>query len=160
MERTFQGLQNRTNRDFFIFFCITVTAFPRYTTVLWLLDFGQSDLFTLIGNSFPRKNSYNKNQMTVGKNFSGATKQDQPRFSIFFCLKVTAFPRYTTVLCLLDYRHSDLFTLVGYSFVREDSNVNQSAKGIKWSAVSLPCLTSLVFMGGSRAAGPIEDKVL
>ena len=88
MERTFQGLQNRTNRDFFIFFCITVTAFPRYTTVL----------------------------------------------------------------CLLDYRHSDLFTLVGYSFVREDSNVNQSAKGIKWSAVSLPCFSLLTF--GKQGSGP------
>ena len=33
----------------------------------------QSDLFTLVGNSFDRKNLKIKNQITVGKNFSGAT---------------------------------------------------------------------------------------
>ena len=31
-------------------------------------------LFTLVGNSFGRKNLNIKNQMTVGKNFSRATK--------------------------------------------------------------------------------------
>ena len=36
----------------------------------------------------------------------------------------------------------------------------QSPKGIKWSAVPLPCSTfSLVFMGAGRAAAPIGDEV-
>ena len=55
-------------------FSLEVTAFPRYTTVWWLLDLGNSDLFTLVANSFVTKNSDNKNKMTVGKNFSRATK--------------------------------------------------------------------------------------
>ena len=38
---------------------------------------------------------------------------------------------------------------------------NQLPKGIKWSAVPLPCSTFfLVFMGGGRAAAPIGDEVL
>ena len=106
----------------------------------------------MVGYSFVRKNFKIKNQITVRKKFSRATKWDHPRFFIFFGLEVTAFPRCTTVLCLLDYRHSDLFTLVGYSFVREDSNVNQLAKGIKWSAVSLPCFSLLTF--GKQGSGP------
>ena len=55
-------------------FSLEVTAFPRYTTVWWLLDLAHSDLFTLVGYSFIRKNSNIKNQMTNGKNFLGATK--------------------------------------------------------------------------------------
>ena len=31
------------------FFSLEITAFPRYTTVWWLLDLGHSDLFTLVG---------------------------------------------------------------------------------------------------------------
>ena len=39
--------------------------------------------------------------------------------------------------------------------------IAQRPKGIKWSAVPLPCSTFfLVFMGGSRAAALIGDKVL
>ena len=38
---------------------------------------------------------------------------------------------------------------------------NKEPKGIKWSAVPLPCTTFfLVFMGGGRAVAPIGDKVL
>ena len=75
----------------------------------------KSDLFTLVGYNFVRKNFKIKNQMTVGKRFSRATKWDHPRFFIFFGLEVTAFPRYTTVWWLLDLGNSDLFTLVGFS---------------------------------------------
>ena len=39
-----------------------------------VMDLGHSDLFTLVGYSFIRKNLNIKNQMTVGKNFLGATK--------------------------------------------------------------------------------------
>ena len=48
----FQGQQNKTNRNFFIFFGLEVTAFPRYNTVWWLLDLGHSDLFIFVGDSF------------------------------------------------------------------------------------------------------------
>ena len=38
---------------------------------------------------------------------------------------------------------------------------NELPKGIKWSAVPLPCSTfSLVFMVAGRAAAPIGDIVL
>ena len=39
-----------------------------------VVGFEKSDLFTLVGNSFARKNFKIKNQITVGKNFSRATK--------------------------------------------------------------------------------------
>ena len=77
----------------------------------------KSDLFTLVGYNFVRKNFKNKNQMTVGKRFSRASKWDHPRFFFFFGLEVTAFPRYTTLWWLLDLRHSDHFTLVGFSSI-------------------------------------------
>ena len=48
------------------------------------MNLGYSNLFTLVGNNFVRKNSNNKNRMTVEKEISRATKLDQPRFSIFF----------------------------------------------------------------------------
>ena len=54
--------------------------------------------------------------MTVEKEISRATKLDQPRFSIFFGLEVTASQRYATIWWSLDLGHSKLFTLVGYSF--------------------------------------------
>ena len=108
---------------FFNPFGLEVTAFPRYTTVWWLLDLGHSDLFTLVGYSFVRRNLNVKNQITVGKKFSRATKWDHPRFFIFFGLEVTAFPRFITVWWLLDLGHSDLFTLVGFSFVRKNLNI-------------------------------------
>ena len=39
--------------------------------------------------------------------------------------------------------------------------INKKPKGVKWSAVPLPCSTfSWVFMGGGRAEAPIGDKVL
>ena len=63
-----------------------------------LLDLGHSDLFTLVGNSFVGRKLNIKNQITVGKNFSGATKLEQLRFSTIFSLEVTAFPRYTMVV--------------------------------------------------------------
>ena len=50
----------------------------------WLLNWRESDLFTLVGYSFVRKNCKTKNQITVGKIFSRATKWDYPRFFIFF----------------------------------------------------------------------------
>ena len=100
---------------FSIFFGLEVTAFLRYTTLWWLFVLEHSNLFTLVGFSFVRKNSSNKNQMTLGKKFSGATKWDQPRFSIFFCLEVTAFPRYKTVRWLLDLTNSYHHTLVSYN---------------------------------------------
>ena len=83
----------------------------------------KSDLFTLVGYNFVRKNFKIKNQMTVGKRFSRATKWDHPRFFFFFGLEVTAFPRYTTLWWLLDLWSSDLVTLVGYSFVRKNLNI-------------------------------------
>ena len=83
------------------------------------MDLGHSNLFTLVGYSFVWKDFNNNNQLTVKKNFSRAIKWDQRRFSIFFGLEVTAFPRYNTVWWLLDLGHSDLFIFVGYSFVRE-----------------------------------------
>jgi len=57
-----------------MFFGLEVTAFPRYTTVWWWLNLGHSDLFSLGGYSFVRKNSNIKSQMTFEDNFSGATK--------------------------------------------------------------------------------------
>ena len=87
-----------------------------------LLDLRNSDLFALVSNSFVRKNLNIKNQTTVGKNISRATIKEQPRFSIFFGLEVKLLPRYTTVWSLLDLEHSDLFTLVGYSFVKKKKN--------------------------------------
>ena len=87
------------------------------------MDLGHSILFTLVGNSFVRKNLNNKNQIINRKNFKGATKWDQPRFSIYFSLEVTAFSKYITAWWLLDLGHSDLFTLVGYRFVRKNSNI-------------------------------------
>ena len=88
----------------------------------------------VVGNSFVKKNFKIKNQMTVGKQISRAPKWDQPRFSIFFGLEVTAFQRYTTVWWLLDLRHSDLFTLVGYSFARKNYNIkNQMTVGKNFS---------------------------
>jgi hypothetical protein len=38
------------------------------------LDLGHSDIFTLVGFSFVRKNLNIKNLMTVGKSISRATK--------------------------------------------------------------------------------------
>ena len=38
------------------------------------VNLGHSDLFTLVGNIFMRKNSYVENKMNAGKNFSGTTK--------------------------------------------------------------------------------------
>ena len=108
---------------FYSFICLEVTVLQRYTTVWWLLDLRQSDLFTLVSNSFVRRNFKIKNQITVGKNFSRATNLEQLRFSIFFGLEVAAFQRYTTVWWLLDLRQSDLFTLVGYSFARKNCNI-------------------------------------
>ena len=87
------------------------------------MDLGHSDLFILVGYSFVWKNFNNNNQMTFRKNFSRAIKWDQPRFSIFFGLEVTAFIRYTIVWWWLDLGHSDLFSLGGYSFVRKNSNI-------------------------------------
>ena len=96
----------------------------------WLLNWRESDLFTLVGYSFVRKNCKTKNQITVGKIFSRATKWDYPRFFIFFGLEVTAFSRYTTAWWLLDFGHSNLFTLVGFSFARKNLNIkNQMTVG-------------------------------
>ena len=101
------------------------------------MDLGHSDLFTLVGYSFVWKNFNNNNQMTVRKNFSRAIKWDQPRFSIFFCLEVTAFPTYNTVWWLLDLGHTNLFTLVGYSFVRKNFNIkNQMTVGENFSGAT------------------------
>ena len=50
----------------------------------WLLNLREYNLFTLVGYSFVRKNCKTKNQITVGKIFSRATKWDYPRFFIFF----------------------------------------------------------------------------
>ena len=61
-----------------------------------------------------------KNHMTVGKRISSSSKPDQPRFYSFICLEVTVLQRYTTVWWLLDLRQSDLFTLIGNSFVRKN----------------------------------------
>ena len=102
---------------FSIFLGLEVTAFTRCNTVWRLLDLGNSDLVTLVGYSFVRKNLNIKNQMTVGKRFSRATKWAHPRFFFFFGLEVTAFPRYTTLWWLLDLGHSDHFTLVGFSSI-------------------------------------------
>ena len=41
---------------FYSFICLEVTVLQRYTTVWWLLDLRQSDLFTLVSNSFVRRN--------------------------------------------------------------------------------------------------------
>ena len=40
------------------------------------------------------------------------------------------------------------------------SKENQSPKGIKLSAVPLPCSTFLGSLGGNRAAAPIGDRIL
>ena len=60
--------------------------------------------------------------MTVGKQISRVPKWDQPRFSIFFGLEVTAFTRCNTVWRLLDFGNSNLVSLVGYTFVRKNVN--------------------------------------
>ena len=117
IRKNFPGATIWDQPRFFIFFGLEVTAFPRYTTLWWLLDLWSSDLVTLVGYSFVRKNLNIKNQMTVGKRFSRATKWDHPRFFFFFGLEVTAFPRYTTLWWLLDLGHSDHFTLVGFSSI-------------------------------------------
>ena len=71
-----------------------------------------------------------KNHMTVGKRISSSSKPDQPRFYSFIRLEVTVLQRYTTVWWLLDLRQSDLFTLVGYSFVRKSFEIkNQMTVG-------------------------------
>ena len=57
------------------------------------MNFGDFDLFTLVGYSFVRKNAKIDNQMIVGKNSSRSSKLDQPRLSISIRLKVMAFPR-------------------------------------------------------------------
>ena len=87
------------------------------------MDLGHSNFFTLVSYSFVWKNVNNNKKMTVIKNFSRAIKWDQPRFSIFFGLEVTAFPRYNTVWWLLDLGHSDLINLVSYSFVMKNLNI-------------------------------------
>ena len=58
---------------FKVHYCMVVVRFGPVEGAL-LLDLGNTDLFTLVGYSFARKNYNIKNQMTVGKNFSGATK--------------------------------------------------------------------------------------
>ena len=78
---------------FSIFFGLEVTAFTRCNTVWRLLDFGNSNLVTLVGYTFVRKDLNIKNQMTIGKQISRALKWNQPRFFIFFGLEVTVFRR-------------------------------------------------------------------
>ena len=55
------------------------------------MNFGDFDLFTLVGYSFVRKNAKIDNQMIVGKNSSRSSKLDQPRLSISIRLKVKLF---------------------------------------------------------------------
>ena len=49
------------------------TAHMAFQILEVVVNLGHSDLFTLVGNIFMRKNSHIEN-MTIGKNFSGATK--------------------------------------------------------------------------------------
>ena len=72
-------------------------------------------------------------------------------------LKVCPF----TFLILTDRQMHMLGILNGNASVKDD---NQSPKGIKWSAVPLPCSTCVCIdifcTEGSRAAAPIGDEVL
>jgi len=123
------------------FFCgiIKTKCILRLTTICkWTFLFLAEG--AVVGYSFVKKNFKIKNQMTVGKQISRAPKWDQPRFSIFFGLEVTAFTRCNTVWRLLDFGNSNLVTLVGYSFLKKNLIIKnqmtvgkQISRALKWN---------------------------
>ena len=91
---------------------------------------------------------------SLERTLKGLKNKTNHDFSIFFGLAVMAFPKNTTVWWLLYLGHSDLFILVGLSFVRKNSNINKKPKGIKWSAVPFALLYFILgFHGGRQGSG-------